>query len=709
MTHITRVFNPETRALVGVERRYAGQAGDAISTVLHFEYSQLDFLIGYNPYIQFGIYDDDGNPLVFGPAPTNPPEPVAPTLEDRVFFNGLTFAIPWSVTSRTKSMRVDYQLFFVKKGVDFDGRNVAQLKPTEVVMSAVDSIALKPSISCKGNRNPYKCPPFTPTGTEPNILGYINLFRQYALMTPLEQDLILPEFLDRFGVPYEPEEKDLIANPPAVVIKWHTYDGDMDGNVVLENVAALIDGRVPYYQLPFGKDKNTVPLLRGPIADGQSIKYSESDDGFVAYDIKGIYQYKGTCTKSELDQMSVSKTTLVGSPLANGDVYSCTEDYPYGLNEYGEVEIYRAGTNWVWSEQERFEPLTGDMDLRNYQLESKKIASWDELEDVAERSEKQYPAADLVKRALDEKVDDSQIVTQWDKYRPEADPVQIPSATLMKDRLDLKLDRTQLVNSWDSLAEDTIPSTKLSKDSLDAKVDDTQIVQVMDRVEDHIPSTKLMGEQLDLKTDKTMAIPDWDAAAAYGVNSTVMFNGTIFVSLMSGNVGVPPVDDQGALSDAWSMIQGGGSSSTEVAQRFYIAGDGKRKDFDITHNYGVRDVFVSIRDRATNRLVSTDVTLIRPGAVRIGFFQPPETGQGYYVSISPAVPTQPQPGEVLTMEVLRDTDTWVFNHDLHRLVTVQTFDQSGYEIYGEVKQELRGLDRVTVTFNHPHKGTMVVR
>lgn len=678
MTHITRVFNPETRALVGVERRYAGQTGDAISTVLHFEYSQLDFLIGYNPYIQFGVYDDDGNPLVFGPAPVNPPEPVAPTLEDRVFFNGITFAIPWSVTSRTKSMRVDYQLFFVKKGVKFDGRNVAQLKPTEVVMSAVDSIALKPSITCKGNRNPCKCPPFTPTGTEPNILGYINLFRQYALMTPLEQDLILPEFLDRFGVPYEPEEKDLLANPPVVALKWHTYDGDLDGLTPLDNVAALIDGKIPYFQLPFGKDKNTVPLLRGPIADGQSIKYSETDDGFVAYDIKGIYQYKGTCSKAELDRMSASKTTLVGSPLTNGDVYSCTEDYPYGLNEYGEVEIYRAGTNWVWSEQERFEPLTGDMDLRNYQLESKKIASWDELEDVSERSEKQYPAADLVKRTLDDKVDDSQIITQWDKYRSEADPVQIPSATLMRHSLDLKLDRVQLV-------------------------------QALDGVEEHIPSTKLVGEQLDLKTDKVKAIPDWDATTIYGVNSTVMFNGTIFVSLMDGNQGELPVDGQGALSDAWSMIQGGGNSSSAVSQRFYIAGDGKKKAFDITHNYGVRDVFVSVRDRSTNKLVSVDVTLTRPGALRVEFFQPPAVGDGFYVSISPAVPTQPQPEDVLTMEVLKDTDTWVFNHGLHRLVTVQTFDHSGNEILGAVKQELRSLDRVTVTFNHPHKGTMVVR
>ena len=39
MTHITRVFNPSTRSLTGVERKYAGQVGDSISTILHFEYT----------------------------------------------------------------------------------------------------------------------------------------------------------------------------------------------------------------------------------------------------------------------------------------------------------------------------------------------------------------------------------------------------------------------------------------------------------------------------------------------------------------------------------------------------------------------------------------------------------------------------------------------------------------------------------------------
>ena len=129
MTHITRVFNPETRSLTSVERRYAGQTGDALSTVLHFEYTELDFLMKYTPYIMFSTLDDDGNPMIYGPA-----MPEWSNNENKVPFDGVSFAIPWEVPVRAKSARIDYQLFFVKKGVNFDGRNVAKLNPTEVVM-----------------------------------------------------------------------------------------------------------------------------------------------------------------------------------------------------------------------------------------------------------------------------------------------------------------------------------------------------------------------------------------------------------------------------------------------------------------------------------------------------------------------------------------------------------------------------------------------
>lgn len=394
MPDITRVFNDETRSLTSVERKYAGQIGDAISTVMHFEYTKLDFLMGYRPYIMFGVYDDDGNPLIYGPEPDNPSEAMEDVLEERVFFNGYTFTIPWAVTSRVKSMRVDYQLFFVKNGVEFDGRNVAKLKPTEVLMSAVDSIALKPSITC-AKKSSCNCPPFAPTGSEPNILGWINLWRDYGLVLPVTQDLKEPEFLDRFGVPYEPTEEDLVKNPPVIRLNFRTYNGKNDSTAEFGNVPVMINGKLLYYQLPYGGKLNQVPLLGGDIGDGKSIVYDAASNRFVEYDITGIYQFRGICSSADLDRMAASGNTLAGAPLRNGDVYSLTDVRTYGVDELGNPKQYEPGTNWVWSEQNVWEPLTGDLNLDKYQLKSFRVTEW------AEPTDEQYPSAKLTKDSLD--------------------------------------------------------------------------------------------------------------------------------------------------------------------------------------------------------------------------------------------------------------------------------------------------------------------
>ena len=628
MTHISRVFNPETRSLTSVERRYAGQTGDALSTVLHFEYTELDFLIRYVPYILFSTLDDEGRPMVYGPAPPDwSPE------NSKVPFDGVTFAVPWEVPVRAKSARIDYQLFFVKKGVNFDGRDVAKLNPTEVVMSAVDSIAIKPSISCRNNRNPCGCPPFTPTGTEPDVLGYINLWKEYGMVVPAKATV---------------DEDNL-----SPVIAFRTYNGNNDQDLYLDGVPVLVDGTVPVKQLPVGHTADKLPLLKGAIADGQSIMFSETADGFVAYDVTGIYQFRGTCTRTELDNMERDKVSLSGEPLANGDVYSCTSPRPYGYDEQGNPEVYREGTNWVWSEQDRFEPVTGEMDLSKYQLESAKIDDWSGLDgDVDVTSERKYPTARLVKASLDDKLDDSQIITDITALDPALIGQQI-----------------------------------------------------------QIPSAKLMKERLDLKTDKTMAIPNWDEAAVYLLGSTVIYNETVFISQLDGNTGNVPIDGEGVISDTWSMIQGGGggTASDGIAKRWTLVGNGTKTQFYITHNYGVRDLFVSVRERSTNRLVDVPVTVVRAGMVLLTFFEAPAAGEAYYVSISPAVPTQPQEGEIYTMEVTSEASVWTFDHMLHRVVTAQAYDASGNEIVGSVKQNMTSLDRVTMEFNHPHKGTMVVR
>lgn len=150
MTDVTRIFNSETRSFKNVQRKYSGQIGDSVSTTLHFEYEPFDLLqadVGgdrYVPYIMFSVYDDQGNPLIYGESST--PK-----------FDGYTFDIPWDVTSRTTSQRVEYELYFIKNTVTVDptaslSAQVAQIASTEYLVSAVDGITLKPSIKCKSKK-----------------------------------------------------------------------------------------------------------------------------------------------------------------------------------------------------------------------------------------------------------------------------------------------------------------------------------------------------------------------------------------------------------------------------------------------------------------------------------------------------------------------------------------------------------------------------
>lgn len=54
------------------------------------------------------------------------------------------------------------------------------------------------------------------------------------------------------------------------------------------------------------------------------------------------------------------------------------------------------------------------------------------------------------------------------------------------------------------------------------------------------------------------------------------------------------------------------------------------------------------------------------------------------------------------------SDSWVINHNLGKLVTVQTMDLFGNRIEGTVNWDLDTLDTVTVTFTEPMQGRAVI-
>lgn len=174
MTEVTRVFDVARGRFLNVQRKYCGQQYDSLSTTLHFEYDPIDFLkdTGFIPYIMFDVQDCDGCPLIYGPNS----DPV---------FDGYTFSIPWDVTSRIKSQRVEYQLYFVSsKDYVFDEqtRRYKRIsKGTKYVISPKDGIALKPTI---GNKRKC-CPPTMSPSTEPDVVGYINLWKEEGLIGPV--------------------------------------------------------------------------------------------------------------------------------------------------------------------------------------------------------------------------------------------------------------------------------------------------------------------------------------------------------------------------------------------------------------------------------------------------------------------------------------------------------------------------------------------
>lgn len=218
MTDITFVFNADTRSMKGVQRRYAGNAFDSESTTLHFEYEPIEFPSDYTAYIQFAVYDDDGNPLIY-------------SLNSTPVFDGFTFDIPWDVTRRVNNADkvTSFQLYFVKNTVTIDDiRDVAKLDSTEYLIGPVTKLAFRPTITCKP-RPKCGCPPLSAPTTEPNVMGYINIFRDYGIVVPVQSRI---------------DEKN-----GKLILTFQTYNGTNDQEMTLD-VAITVDGKVPASQLP---------------------------------------------------------------------------------------------------------------------------------------------------------------------------------------------------------------------------------------------------------------------------------------------------------------------------------------------------------------------------------------------------------------------------------------------------------------------------
>lgn len=762
MTDITRVFDYRTRAIRNVDRRYSGQIFDANATTIHFEYDPINFLAHSDdeeywiPYIMFSVQDDDKNFLVYGPDP-NTSQPT---------FDGYTFTIPWDVTSRVaKSRRVDYQLWFVKNTVEFDPDDgVAHLQPgTQYILSEIDCIVIKPSIECR--KKPPFCPATAPS-SEPSVVGYINLWKDYGVVMPVSKT-VAPDLLPD-GTP----------NPDAgkTILEFKTYNGDKNMKLVLDLAplepftdpeTGVTKEAVPIQYLPTGHTAGTIPLIVSEIKNGRTLVYSETLGGFV--DSASITP-EGSVTSEQLDEMERTGLDMQGEPLIPGVIYNCTDPHEYA------GEVYRAGTNWIWEPVTdpdtddyvtdpdtgavlyHWEPLTGGEDLSAYQLQEFRTSDWAQEDPDGEY----YPSLRLVKEKASEietrletdeaditelqgRMDDAEANVQdiFSQISDEPDGINArirrnteaieglqDDVTDVNNRVatvegDLSGVKTRVTTLETVTEEQGRSITTLQGDvtSLgETKLNKTEVLRTAAQPtsETNVYSANVMQTLLGDKTDKTQAIPVWDSQAQYRLNSTVLYSDSIYISNMDNNTNHEPSDETW-----WTQISGGSgggsSGGSSIRHKTIQFGDDSNTEYTLFHNLGTYDFLYSLRTNDAERhYIFADVYAATTISATVKVSEPPGEN-GLILNVIEAGGFTPGGTSVTTETITTPATTWTYNNSFGKPVFVQMYENTAEDvpydqIWGEVSEPFPVLDTdpaftpVTITFTdqQAHSGELVV-
>lgn len=302
MTSINRIFDKATRAITSDKKCYGGQAFDANTTTIHFQIlnkgEDWDFTAdGYRPFIVFNVYDQYGNPYVYG-------------TDSSPMFSGYEFTIPYEITSQLKSARAEYQLWFVKAEVadGFNGTNQGLLT-TDYLLSAVDGIAFKPS--CLRPSKPCGAGmPYAPT-TAPSTIGALEFMRENSIILPVD---LMGHF-----------ENGRSAGLDMIV---HTLGGQLQ-QIHFPVATINTEGQVDVANLPVGNGTNKLPMLLESVGKGQTIVFDTiNNNGFLSSGFRGarlpaslryIPQKDGTGDRHlvQLLDMSGSVMSTIDLPIEN--------------------------------------------------------------------------------------------------------------------------------------------------------------------------------------------------------------------------------------------------------------------------------------------------------------------------------------------------------------------------------------------------------
>ena len=703
MTDITRVFNPETRALTKAERRYAGQMGDSLSTILHFEYTDTTFLAGKSPYIIFSVQDEDGNPQVFGRS-------------SEVVFDGYTFPIPWSVTSRMKSNRLEYQLFFIDVDVEYEGTygELAGLDRTSYILSAVDGIAIKPSIHSK-MRGPQCGMPVSP-GTEPSVLGWLEYWKQNGLITKYKTELrdntfICPECPDENGNIHEHE------HAKQLILTLYTFSGET--MEIPLPVAYLENDKLPVGFIPTGTSAGTVPLLRTDVAKG-NLLMSDGEGGFIEYESGQLYEFKGTKEFNEI-------IALDPATLSPGDVYNSTTAGIF------DGEQYPAGTDWVWSVDEsgngRWEPLAGRIDLQPIrdEFEAADQALWNKFTEAMgvlrgdmkvadDKLRKEFTAADetlsaemkgalnTVEKSLTQYIDNvsgtlDKVAVGLDSLMPRVDKAEEKAKQAIAESMNASA-AAELANGTAGEALTTAENALTTANTaIGSSEKATEIATIANT------SAQAAVAEAKKKTDIIQAIPIWNAETAYQAGSTVIHEYVLYIALSRPNVGVAPTEDLDAEGNpVWTQIQGNGSGgSGGTTPGFAKTFTYSAKDIEIVHRLGTEDVVYSVRRMSDKRTVTVDATIDSENKLTLRFAEgnTPDNKE-YRITVlaagSTVVTEDPTDTDVTTVENTEGDEVTVIQGlaDNEGTAVVQTFNAQGVEVGTAVTQN-EGGDTVTTS------------
>ncbi len=252
-----RTFDKATRSIVSDRKSYGGQVFDSNSTRIKFslknEGADWDFREeGYRPFIVFNVFDRDGNPYVYG-------EETSPA------FSGYEFTIPYEITSQARSLRVEYQLWFVAADAveRFDG-TADNLLVVEYILSAVDGISFRQSC-IKPSKPGCGCspPPYSPA-TAPSVIGPLEFLRSRAIIRPIE----IKDHINEEG------------RSQGVDFFFKCLSGDYQE--LWLNVPVLSDeGKLGIDYIPTGNGYNQIPLLKASIGNGYAILYDSIAQGFI--------------------------------------------------------------------------------------------------------------------------------------------------------------------------------------------------------------------------------------------------------------------------------------------------------------------------------------------------------------------------------------------------------------------------------------------